>query len=84
MEVVTIVAYVVQSLKSALYEEWTENKPVLHKQVRQGSVNFGDYRALLTDLIDLWPSSIRPFIRCTGNAEANEKSIVLVWHVWLL
>ena len=73
VEVVTIVDYVVQRLKSALYEEWTEDKPVLRKCVRQGSVNFGDYRALLTDLIDLWPS-IRPYIRCTGNSEAKEKA----------
>ena len=73
VEVVTIVDYVVQRLKSALYEEWTEDKPVLRKCVRQGSVNFCDYRALLTDLIDLWPS-IRPYVRCTGNHEAKEKA----------
>ena len=83
MEVVTIVDYVVQRLKSALNEEWTEDKPVLRKCVRQGSVNFCDYRALLTDLIDLWPS-VRPYIRCTGNPEAKEKPIVLVLHVCLV
>ena len=73
VEVVTIVDYVVQRLKSALCEEWTEDKPVLRKCVLQGSVNFCDYRALLTDLIDMWPS-IRPYIRCTGNPEAKEKA----------
>ena len=73
VEVVTIVDYVVQRLKSALYEEWTEDRPVLRKCVRQGSVKFCDYRALLTDLIDLWPS-VRPYIRCNGNPEAKEKT----------
>ena len=73
VKAVTIVDYVVQRLKSALYEEWTEDEPVLRKCVRQGFVNFGDYRALLTDLIDLWPS-IRPYIRCTGNPESKEKA----------
>ena len=57
-----------------------EDKPVLRKCVRQGSVNFCDYRALLTDLIDLWPS-VRPYIRCTGNPEAKEKaaSVSIAW-----
>ena len=73
VEVVTIVDYVVQRLKSALYEELTEDKPVLRMCVRQGPVNFCDYRALLTDLIDLWPS-VCPYIRCTGNPEAKEKA----------
>ena len=73
VEVVTFVDYVVQRLKNALYEEWTEDKPVLRKCVRQGSVTFCDYSALLTDLIDLWPST-RPYIRCTGNPEAKEKA----------
>ena len=73
VEVVTIVDYVVDRLNSALYEEWTEDKTVLRKCVRQGSVNFGDYRALLTNLIGLWPS-IQPYIRCTGNPELKEKA----------
>ena len=73
VEVVTIGDYVAQRLKRELYEEWTEDEPVLRKCVRQGSVNFCDYRALLTDLINLWPS-IRLYIRCTGNAEAKEKA----------
>ena len=73
VEVVTIVEYVIQKIKRALHEEWTEDKTVLCKCVRQGSVNFSDNRALLTDLINLWPS-IRPYIRCTGNPEAKEKA----------
>ena len=89
VEVVTIADYVVQRLKSALYEEWLDDKPVLRKCVRQGSVSFDDYCALLTDLINLWPS-VRSYIRCTGNPEAKEKAdsvsmaclVVVIWN-WL-
>ena len=73
VEITTVVDYTLQRLKSALYEEWTESKVVLRRCVRQGFVEFKDLRALLTDLIDLW-SSIRPYIRCTGNPEAKGSS----------
>ena len=62
VNVTTLVDYLLQRLKTALYEDWTEDKVLLHKCIRQGFVNFMDYRQLLTELIDLWPS-IRPFIR---------------------
>ena len=54
VEVITIVEYVVQRLRSALYEVWTEGKPLLRRCIRQSSVTFVDMRELLTDLIDLW------------------------------
>ena len=73
IEITTIVEYTLHRLKSALYEEWTEGKVTLRKCVRQGFVKFCDLRAVLTDLIDLWPS-IRPYIRCTGMPEAKESS----------
>ena len=73
VEVTTMVEYVVQRLRSALYEVWTEGKPLLRKCIRQGSVRFADMRELLTDLIDLWPT-IRSFVRSTGFLEAKEKS----------
>ena len=69
----TIVEYVVQRLRSALYEVWTEGKPLLRKCIRQGSVRFADMRELLTVLIDLWPT-IRSFVRSTGFLEAKEKA----------
>ena len=46
---------------------------VLRRCVRQGYADFRDLRAVLTDLIDLWPS-IRPYIRFTGKHEAKESS----------
>ena len=73
VEITTLVDYTLHRLKSALYGAWTENKVVLRKCGRQGYVDFCDLRALLTDLIDLWPS-IRPYIRCTGKPEAKESS----------
>ena len=73
VEVTTIVEYVVQRLRSALYQVWTEGKPLLRKCIRQGSVSFVDMRELLTDLIDLWPT-IRSFMRSTGFLEATEKA----------
>ena len=73
VEVTTIVEYVVQRLRSALYEVWTEGKPLLRKCIRQGSVRFANMLELLTDLIDLWPT-IRSFVRSTGFLEAKEKA----------
>ena len=73
VEVTSIVEYVVHRLRNAVYEEWTEDKIVLCRCPRKGTVDFCDYRELLTDLIELWPT-IRPFIRCTVNPEARGKS----------
>ena len=69
VEVITLMEYTVHRMKSALYEEWTEDRPILRKCVRQGNVDFCDLRPLLTDLIELWPA-IKPYIPCTGNLEA--------------
>ena len=65
LAVTTSVEYVIHRMNCALYEEWTEARPLLRRCIRQGSVFFVDLRDLVTYLIDLWPS-IRPFIRCTG------------------
>ena len=73
VSIVTLVEYLIHCLKSALYEEWTEDKIVLRKCIRQGSVEFADYRQFLSDVIDLWPI-LRPFVRCTGHPEAKEKA----------
>ena len=73
VEVTTVVEYVVQRLRSALYEEWTEGKPLLRKCIRRGSVSFVDLRELLTDLISLWPT-IRSFGRSTVALNAKEKA----------
>ena len=73
VEVSTLMEYTVHGMKSALYEEWTENRPILRKCVRQDFVDFCDLGPLLTDLMELWPS-IRPYIRCTGNLEAKGSS----------
>ena len=72
VELTTIVEYVVHRLRNAVYEE-SEEKIVLCRCLRKGSIDFCDYRELLTDLIELWPT-IRPFIRCTVNPEASGKS----------
>ena len=73
VNVMTLVDYLLQRLKTALYEDWTEGKVVLRKCIRQGSVDFMDYRQLWAEFIELWPS-IRPFIRCTGHPDAKGKA----------
>ena len=73
VNVMTLVDYLLQRLKTALYEDWTEGKVVLRKCIRQGSVDFMDYCQLLTEFIELWPC-IRPFIRCTGHRDAKGKT----------
>ena len=50
-----------------------EERTILCKSVRRGHVKFADLRDVLSDLIELW-SSIRPFVRCTGNPEAKDKA----------
>ena len=71
LEVMTAVEYVVLRLKSVVHEDWVEDKPILKKAVRAGSVDFSDLRAMLTDLIELWPS-IRPYIRYTGHPHLKD------------
>ena len=63
----TTVEYVILRLKSKVYEDWVEEKPCSKKCVWSGCVSFGDLRAVLSDLIELWPS-IRLYIRYTGHA----------------
>ena len=66
VEVTTALEYVIHRLKGALYEDWTEDKPLLRACIREGSVAFCYLREILGDLIELWPS-IRPYIRYTGH-----------------
>ena len=73
VEVTSKVEYTILQLKAAVYEDWMEEKTILCKSVRQGFVDFVDLRCVLSDLAELW-SSIRPFIRCTGNPEAKDKA----------
>ena len=73
MEVTSLVDYTVLRLKTAIYEDWMEERTILCKSVRQGHVEFADLREVLSGLIELW-SSIRPFVRCTGNPEAKDKA----------
>ena len=73
MEVTSLVDYTVLRLKTAIYEDWMEERVILCKSVRQGHVEFADLREVLSDLIELWPS-IRPFVRCSGNPEAKDKA----------
>ena len=66
IEVTTALEYVIHRLKRALYEDWTEDKPLLRACIREGSVAFCNLRKVLGDLLVLWPS-IRPYIRYTGH-----------------
>ena len=66
IEVTTALEYVIHRLKGALYEDWTEDKPLLRACIREGSVAFYNLREVLGDLIELWPS-IRTYIRYTGH-----------------
>ena len=43
VSVITLVEYLVHRLKSALYEDWTEDKFILRNCIWQGSVEFADY-----------------------------------------
>ena len=58
-------------MKSALHDEWTEDKVVLRRCILKGAVDFSDIRRLVADLVELWPS-IRPYIRCTGLPHAKD------------
>ena len=73
MEVTSLVDYTVLRLKTAIYEDWMEERTILCKSVRQGHVEFADLREVLSDLIELWSSKC-PFVRCTGNPEAKDKA----------
>ena len=71
LEVMTAVEHVVLRLKSVIHETWMEDKPCLRKCVRAGFVNICDLRAVLTDLIEMWPS-FRPYIRYTGHPHLKD------------
>ena len=73
VSVTTLVEYLVHRLKSALYEDWTEDILILRKCIRQGSVGFIDYRQFLSEVVDLWPT-IRPSVRCTSHPDAKGKA----------
>ena len=65
LEETCLVEHIIVRLKSALYDDWTEDSVFLRKCISQGSVSFADLRETLTNLEDLWPS-IRPYIGYTG------------------
>ena len=46
VEVTSLVDYVIIRLKSAIYEDWTEGKILIHKCVLRGFVTFEDLREL--------------------------------------
>ena len=71
LEVMTAVEYVILRLKSVIHETWMEDKPCLRKCEPSGFVNFGDLRAVLTDLIEIWPT-FRPYIRYTGHPHLKD------------
>ena len=93
VEVSTLVENTVHRLKRALYEKWTEGRPVRQRCVREGYVDFCDLRKVLTDLIDLW-SAIRSYIRITGNPDAKDtpdrvgvsfcSKLHLLCNIWLI
>ena len=66
LEVTTALEYVIHRMKGSLYEDWTEDRPLLRKCIREGSVAFSDLRNILSDVIELRPS-IRPYICYTGH-----------------
>ena len=66
LEVTTALEYVIHCLKGSLYEDWTEDRPLLRTCIRKGSVAFSELRDVLGDVIELWPS-IRPYVRYTGH-----------------
>ena len=53
LEVTTALEYVIHCLKGSLYEDWTEDKPLLRTCIRKGSVAFSDLRDVLSDVIEL-------------------------------
>ena len=78
VELVTLVEYIVVRMKSAMYEEWTEDKVVLRRCITKGVVAFEDLRDLVGELIELWPS-IKPYIRCTGLPHAKDTADKVSW-----
>ena len=73
VEVTSLVECTVLRLKTAIYEDWMEERTILCKSVRQGFVEFADRRSVLSEVVQLW-CSIRPFVRCTANPEAKDKA----------
>ena len=61
IEVTTIFDYIIWRLKSAIRREWTEDRILLRRCIRQVSVRFGDVRGVVEDLIDLWPRYVHIF-----------------------
>ena len=47
LEVTTALEYVIHRLKGSLYEDSTEDRPLLRKCIREGSVAFSDLRDVL-------------------------------------
>ena len=72
VEITTLLDYLVQRLKTALHEEWTEDRPLLRKSIRQGFVGFCDMRGLCGELLEVW-SSVRPYVRYTGLPHVKEQ-----------
>ena len=54
VDLVILIEYIVCRMKSALYEEWTEDKIVLRCCILKKVVAFVDLRDLLGELIELW------------------------------
>ena len=73
LEITTLLDYLVQRLKTALYEEWTEGKLLLRKSIRQGYVTFVDMRGVCGELLDVW-GSVRPYVRYTGLPHLKDRA----------
>ena len=73
VKLTTLVEYTIHRLKTAVYEDWMEERATLCKSVCQGFVDFAELRRVLSGLAGLW-SSIRPFVRCTGIPETKDEA----------
>ena len=67
-----LVEFIIHRLRGAVYGDWTEDKVLLRCSIVGGSVEFSEFRDVLGDLFDLWPS-IRPFIIYTGLPQVKER-----------
>ena len=72
LQITTLLNYVVQRLKTALHEEWTEDKLLLMKSIRQGYVIFADMRGVCGELLDVW-NSVRRYVRYTGLPQLKDR-----------
>ena len=66
LKVTTALEYIIRRLKGSVYEDWTEDRPLLRKCIRERSVAISDLRDVLSNLIELWPS-IRQYVCYTGH-----------------